>query len=155
MSWWPFAPTGGGSNTVTCVVKNTDETTSSTSIQDDDELSIAVGANELWLFFFYIHYVTSSTNDMAINMSIPASAAGIIGFYNVGTDSSGNSIPNYTTAGGVDLAADTDTGGAVQCFVAGVDTAGSSGNVKFRFRTVISNSVTVKAGSGMYGVKIG
>jgi hypothetical protein len=57
------------------VRKTADETvTSSTTLQNDDHLTLAFGANEIWTFEGMIRYGTSTTVDISIAFTLPAGA---------------------------------------------------------------------------------
>lgn len=57
------------------VIKAADESvTSSTTLQNDDELLLSVAANASYLFFCYLDYEGASAGDLKISWSVPTSA---------------------------------------------------------------------------------
>lgn len=135
------------------VMKTADESvSSSTSIQDDNELLFAVGTNEKWIFEIFLYVGTSVTANMDIAFSVPASASGIYGGV-VDQTPSVLTRQGLTTENTVGLASGAETIAFVWGFVA---TAGTSGNVTLRWAQSSSsvNAVTLKAGSMLRATRV-
>lgn len=59
------------------VVKDADESvTSSTTLQNDDELLLAIGASEFWFFEIFLMVTCGSATDLKVSITAPASALG-------------------------------------------------------------------------------
>lgn len=137
--------------------KTADETvTSSTVLQDDDHLVLAVAANELWYIQAVISFADASAGvgHLKVAFTFPAS-----------TTSSLSGM--WFTTGGAAFIADFPTSGASEdlfgatvrrtvVFSGLVAVAGTAGNLRFQFAQVTSNAsgVTVHRGSAFYGRKI-
>lgn len=67
------------------VVKTADETVNNSStVQDDDHLSFAIGANEMWFFDLFLKVNSPSVNsDLKLAFSLPAGGS-VIYHYNSG-----------------------------------------------------------------------
>lgn len=72
MSGTTLAASGAG--TLTFVRKTSDESvSSSTTLQADNELLFAVGANQTWEFDFNVHYLGNTTGDFRCGLKFPTS----------------------------------------------------------------------------------
>lgn len=114
------------------VVKSADETVNnSTTLQNDDELLFAVGANEVWQFELWLLANSSTVADLKWAWTVPTGATleGIyLGATNAGAD--GIQLFNATDAisvygGGADLIPGRITGIVV--------VGGTPGNVQFQW----------------------
>jgi hypothetical protein len=96
------------------VRKTSDETvTSSTTFQDDDHLTLAIGASEIWVIQAHLFYDAATTGDLKTAFSLPTGATGISGSHRpevniAATIGSGNwnvqtdfTTPGASIAGGV------------------------------------------------------
>jgi hypothetical protein len=100
------------------VRKASDESvTSSIALQSDDELLVAIGANQTWLIEFTIFYQGATAGDIRTALNAPAGAAGTFGKHAL-------AIGATTTEGdfGAFAVADLTDTGAVQSGAAGAGT---------------------------------
>lgn len=95
------------------VRKPSDETVNnSATLQDDDDLKFAVGANEDWIFELFLAFQSSTVADIALGFTIPNGAAILWGLsrdlnfgdsgpiYSISTSGSG-SVPIHGTGANV------------------------------------------------------
>jgi hypothetical protein len=80
-----IAASGGAGGTVgdlldyQFVRKTSDESvTSSTALQSDDELLIAIGASETWVVEFHLAYTAATAGDINVAVNVPSGATGRI-----------------------------------------------------------------------------
>jgi len=60
------------------ILKTADETVNNSStLQDDNELFLAIGANEIWLFWLFFWGNSGTTPDFKIGWAIPSGASGV------------------------------------------------------------------------------
>jgi hypothetical protein len=65
-------PTWTNMGTPLVVRKSADETVNySTTLQDDDDLALTVGANEIWYFLAYIRHNSPDTADINFQFTVP------------------------------------------------------------------------------------
>lgn len=75
---------------VITVKKSSDETiNSSTTLQNDDDLSFSIGANEIWSVTWFIAYTSGTTPDFKCNFSMPSGCASLSAKY--------DTLSSYTT----------------------------------------------------------
>ncbi len=130
----------------TFVYKSSDESVNnSDTLQDDDELLFAVGANELWIFQFWLDVVDTTSADFSYGFSGPAGSAIVWA-----------PIPQMATSGSVvttirrTTAIDTEGAGQPLHHALGrIDTAGTSGTLQLEWSqvNVTANNTTIRAGS--------
>ena len=145
--------TSGLRNNPTIIRKATNENlTTSTTLQNDDELLIAIGANEVWAFMFVIFYTaTDSTPDIKCAVTFPAGATCFYGLpVNVGqfTDDTVSFFDVQTTSGNIigNMAATANT--KAMTIVGNISNGATSGNLQLQWAEVTSSgTLTVKAGS--------
>lgn len=137
------------------VYKSADESvTSSTTVQADDELLFAVGANETWFATLYLNTLTTSnTPDLKFDFTSPASSTLIYSeiAMNEGMTSSVAGNTNwYTLSSGTVVAAGLNAGGASTPLLVWVSckTAGTAGTVTFRWAQNTSDGTAMKIAAG-------
>lgn len=153
-----FAPLGW----IRTAVKPADESVSaSTTLQDDDDLSFLVGANEVWSFRAVLYVTGPGDADMKVNVSIPSGATRIIGIHatainqlNQGNatidtrfdDATGNLLPG--TPG--------EDRPSTQILTGVVWTGANAGSVTLRWAQLVSNAtaLTVRRGSHIVATRI-
>jgi hypothetical protein len=132
--------------------KTSDESvTSSTSLQDDDDLFFAIGANETWVFILPFGLVCGASGGFKWAFSVPASASAF-----------GSNLAGLARLASVDLTTgsgetSSSTTASNQPFIAGYCANSSTpGNVRFRFAQNVSNgtATTVKRGSILIAAKL-
>lgn len=138
------------------IVKAADETvTSSTTLQDDDHLVRAIGANETWVYEWLL-VVTSGSNtpDIKLTVTVPAGATGLLSAAGLDPGATG-------TVAGIRWIAQTTFGTSIGNFGvlsggptfvvvrATVINAGTAGTVALQWaqNTSDASGVVVKAGS--------
>ena len=140
------------------VIKTADENVaSSTALQDDDQLSFAVGAGETWIFDMFLSALAgSSAPDLKVAFAIPAGAS--IKWSMVGTNgNSGSSL--WVVDSALSPLVFQCFGGlpADMCMIRGtVTTGGTAGTVQLQWAQNASNALatTVQAGSYLQASKL-
>ncbi len=131
------------------VYKSANETVNnSDTLQDDDELKFAVGANELWLFQAWIHSTDTTTADLHYLFTGPA-----------GSTVRWSPIPQFGVTGSfhntdVKFGTAQNTEGNGGHFAVGrIDTAGTSGDLQLQWAqsTATANNTIVLIGSWLTG----
>jgi hypothetical protein len=154
---WISAAPSVGAFTDTVVYKSADESVSNTTLQNDDHLTFAVGANQEWVAEFLL-YVTNAANtgDFKFDLSLPASAVATQSIQGLapGSTSAEGSFKAQAIASGTALSAGVVASGTIGLNViairAYVDTAGTAGNVTLQWAqnsTDGTNATVVKKGS--------
>jgi len=121
------------------VVKKVDETvTNSTTLQDDDELFVPLNANKTYGFFLLLFINSAAAADYKGNFSIPAGASG------TRSVSAPSIVPSATVGITAEFTPATD--GQIQCIMihGRVITAGTAGNLQYRFAQDTSNAGTTR-----------
>lgn len=138
----------------TVVVKNSDESvTSSTTLQDDNELQIAVGANKSYAFDAVLYVDTDSTPDFKLAFVVPTAATVIWSpVWPAGATSTANMIGTNVVTGSDTPASLTIDAASEQIIVVvhgSVVTGANSGSLVLRWAQNNSSATaaTVKAGS--------
>jgi len=139
--------THGDSLDVKLARKTADEVvTSNPTCQNDDHISFAIGANEVWLV--YVHFTSNihATPDMKVCWSTPAGSTGQHGAIAAG---SGSTTYRTTLSTGVNIAGSSANQGFTHWAL--IDTAGTSGTAQWQWAqiTTDANAVTVRNGSFM------
>lgn len=149
----------------TYVVKSADESlNASTTLQADDELLFAVGANETWEFEFVVFYLGNTTGDFRCGLKFPTAPTRITyGLLGPAPTASGTPITgDIATQGnltadavsGIQFGADTVAG--VVLAKGTIANAGNAGNVVLWWAqgTSDATNTTVKAGSYVRATRI-
>ena len=149
----PQGPAGAGN---TLVRKTADESvTSSTTLQNDDHLSLEVGANETWEFEAFILATSSSqTPDLKFTFTVPTGTS--IDWTANSVDSSAASSYPPVSASGTSVSPAISANAMMVVRVRGVLTVGSTaGSLQLQWSQNQSNNnaVTVKARSFLKGGK--
>jgi len=145
---------GGGA---TRVLKTADESlTTSTSLQDDDDLTTAVSATTKYVFKFHVRFTTAAAApDIKVSLNGPAAPTTF--WAEIIYNSSGGG--NRTTGGGLITAYDAlggsgapNYGSACDSFITitgYIETSGTAGNLVLRWaqRSSSASATTVKEGS--------
>lgn len=131
--------------------------TSSAALQDDNELFISAGANETWIFQVNYTYTTagSATPDIRVGMNAPAGSTCVYGVADQAR--SGGDLAAGATACDATIAiASAATGTKAGILTGTITTAGTAGNIMFRWgqNTSSINATTVVAGSSIIGYKV-
>lgn len=143
------------------VRKSSDESvTSSTTLQDDDELKFAIGANEKWVADFWIAgYSSSGTPDMKVAINIPSGAT--VTYWVVTSPSSqpssGDLCSKLATSPGTAFVCPLDQNGPHGYMVhVSVSNSTTAGDVVLQWAQNTSNATatTVKAGSSLEATRI-
>lgn len=140
------AGSGGTGQTFARVVKKIDETiNSSTVLQDDDELFVALNANKIytWLLLFYVN--SGATPDFKYAFSIPAGATGLrmdVSQFFVVDDENTSAITTTVNFGTATPVKSSSNWGRVIM-------GGTAGNLQMQWAQLNSNAgdTTVEAGS--------
>lgn len=131
--------------------KTTDQSTTSTTAVNDNDLSFTVGANETWSFEFNLIVSDNSSGTNGYRTAITVPSGGSINFMAVGNGSSNTSVTyeNITSAGTLSASGNLFSKGisAGWLRVSGVVTnGGTSGTVQLQFASGNGTAIT-KGGS--------
>lgn len=155
-----FSSVCGGTlsvNPVANVQKTIDETQNNAvnptaTLQDDDELSFAIGANEAWSFRFTVQATNNATPDIKFAVTSPAGAV-----CKVGMSEAENALSNANIGCGISLGAVPTTTGTDMFEVYGTVVNGATaGNVTLQWAQNTANAAvtTVRAGSYLHADRI-
>ena len=157
---WEAAPAGGGGGGATVVIKSADETVhNSVTVQDDDELSYAIAANEAVDIRMALFVVSSTTPDFRFAFSAPSGADVIYGIISVnrGNDGIVQQV-KFEEAADTEIVAQTPIASvpAPMQVMATVRNGATAGTVKFRWAqgTEHASDTTVKAGTSLVVNKV-
>lgn len=155
-------PAAGGA---TVVYKSADESVSNSTLQDDDHLLFAIGANERWVVQYHL-FVTNAANtgDLKMDVTAPA-AADVVRYGNLGLALGATAVEATGRAqaradAGSLAAGIVASGTAAENYVlmaAYVDNGANAGNVTLRWAqqtTDGTNATVVKAGSYLVAFKV-
>jgi len=123
------------------------------TLQNDDELLIAVGASETWIFDLSIIYASAVANqpNLAVAMSYPSGSGISAGVIGVAT--TGGVLAAQVLVSKVGVFADTNVR---ICTIQGSVSTGTVGNIQFRWchNSAYANNLTVYAQSWMRGWRV-
>jgi len=149
-------PAGGGGPTV--VRKTADETVNNSAVlQADDELFIAIGANEIWLLQFYLLQKSVSTaSDINFGFIYPANCKiywGPLGYWN-GVDTSSSPATCRIESDGSNRGCANST--QVLCYIALVVNGANAGTVTLRWaqNTATAEDTKILANSCLIAHKL-
>lgn len=135
---------------------STESVTSSTVLQDDNELLFAIGANEIWEFEFYLRVDGATGGDFKAHVNGPAGVAGSFAVF--GPQSGATTFDNHTVLNEADVsigggsAPTPGTLGAnlfVMVLVKGVVEAGATpGNVTLQWAQRASSGTATRIAAG-------
>lgn len=130
------------------VRKASDESvTSSTTLQDDDALLFAVGANQTWLYTIVVYW-GSGGGQIKCRTTAPASSAGWYGTTRSAVATTASSHANGTA---ISFAGTTISGEGTCLVLEGiVRTAGTAGNLTFQWAQDSSNVAATTVGTDSY-----
>jgi hypothetical protein len=154
IGWWG---TGGGVVALDefDVYKAANQTVNnSTTIQDDDDLVMALGANEVWGFQMLFYVDSTSAADFKCAFSIPAGASGFYrGAAQNGATEAGWLLDDLTTEQPVGHNTADDS---VYHIVGVVINGANAGNLQFRWAqsTMTAVNTIVRAGSWLSGRRL-
>lgn len=140
------AAAGGGPTTV---YKTADESvTSSTTLQDDNDLFFAIGASEVWAFEFVLFVSGSTTGDMSVTLTVPTGFTRLI-WSALGDDNGGFDSSSHVSASGTTAVLAGFGTGKVAVLKGSISNGATPGNVLLRWAQNVSDvtAITIKAGS--------
>lgn len=139
--------------------KSADESvTSSTTLQDDDELFFAVTASSIWVANFYLAHEAATAGDIKYEVTVPSGATGFIQIIGMDptTVASIRALASTAPIGG--LAIGGLGAGTLGCSLVSVSVSVSAtpGDVKLQFAQQSSSgtATTIKAGSFLVAHRI-
>lgn len=133
---------------------------SNTTLQDDDQLAIAVDANASYWVTSFISYEAATAGDLKIGWSGPSGATFVWNVAGMASTAATAADPFYSgvnTIGGTDTVGGIGAGSAVACRPSGVlVTASTAGTFTFRWAQGTSSvtSTIVKTGSGLLLLRV-
>ena len=137
----------------------TEGVTGSTALQDDDELTFSIGANETWIVKVNYLYTTAgvATNDIRVGLNNTGTSP-TCDYSATDTSHAGNMLSGETTACNTAIVVATTQVGEKGGILTGtVTTGGGSGTVAFRWAQGTNdavNATTVEIGSSLMAWKI-
>lgn len=150
LSWVDFSTQIGG---IIFARKTSDETiTNSTTLQDDDDLSFAIGANETWEVIVQME-VTSQNDDAKFKLAVTI-PSGTLHVFVGGQEEDGAWLKTSGTSSGEMEMEDDEEG---QVIVQGLIVGGSTGgtvHIQWAPSKSCSNSVTVKTNSYIKATRV-
>lgn len=134
------------------VRKTADQADASTTPHNDDQLLAPVAANEVWLFQFYIWQLNTTSSDSEYGFTFPSgTVAGLMDTIGGSRQLSGTSSPfSATFINGFS----TNAPGAVYPLQVVYACGGTGGNLQLQWATNGTGTLTVKANSTLWGVKL-
>ena len=144
---------GSGGNTFARVVKKVDETvTSSSTLQDDDELKVALSANKTYGIMLFILLESSFTPDYKHAFTIPSGAT-ITGNHSTAELYHGNAASGDISADMTASASGTSTATISHFLIMGrVIVGGTAGDVQYQWAQDVSDAAATKVLEGSYFV---
>lgn len=148
------APEWGGFDPIVTRKSANESVTSSTTLQNDDELKQAIGASEVWKFEFDIGFTGQQADDLKVAVTVPSGATVLVLFdgpASAVTTTSGDQANVGTTTSG-----DSATFGCIGTstiaygrIVGTVSNSTNTGDIQLQFAQASSSgtAVTVVAGS--------
>lgn len=137
------------------VRKSADESVTNNTLQNDDALLFAIGANETWQFRFIVFMTSASaTPDGQVAVTFPAAAT--LAYGTSGVDASGGVFQNYVTTSGGALNIRILAAELVMIVIEGsVLNGANAGNVTLQWaqNTTNATATTVVAGSTAIGIR--
>lgn len=130
------------------VRKTSDETVNnSAALQNDDDLLMALAANEVWAFEAYLIYTTPATPDIKFAFTVPAGAT--LQWGTVAYDSAGVLVQVDVSASGTSK--DFVDGTSYSIFIQGVVLNGANaGNLQLQWAQNTMNASNTKVLTGSY-----
>ncbi len=137
------------------IIKSADETvTNSTTLQDDDDLVLAVGANEIWLVRGFFIVDAPTAGDFKVGWTAPASPTVLrLGFF--GEATSGVSHVGYTST--VAINAEWDSIPMINGYHSVyLENGSNAGNLQLQWAQVVADATgaIVKKGSWLECIQI-
>lgn len=137
------------------VVKGSDQTNSTTTLADDNDLTFAIGANETWVIDTWLACSGNSTCDIQVTFSAPTGATSELQV--VGSSATGTTTQitaGYIAAPGTDIVACGLQSGAssrtpVQ-IVGTIFNSSTAGNVTLRWAQNTSDATAAKVRKGSF-----
>ncbi len=140
--------------------KANESVTSSTTLQDDDHLKIAIGVSETWVFESLLNVAGPTAGDISIAYTVPSGATLMWGFHGlavgaVAVEADLRAAVTKTSGGGLDvgLLFGTDT----PIFILGIIVNGTTaGDLQMQWAQRVSNgtSTTIAANSWLKANRI-
>ncbi|MEP7235254.1 MAG: hypothetical protein ABI778_08160, partial [Ignavibacteriota bacterium] len=154
----PSAGSGGSSSTIGFAYKASDQSvTSSTTLVNDNDLAIAINANDTWEIHGELHAdCSSSTPNIKVAFTIPAGATMKI-FYNGISDGGVTAGASVLTASGVSKTVNITGGTSTYIQIHGIVlNGGNSGNIQLKWAqgTSNGNSVILRTNTFLRGTKV-
>lgn len=150
-SW--ATPAGGGTAPI-AAIKTADETvTSSTTLQNDDALSFAIGANETWQFTMQIKQISTSPGFLKWKFALPAGATGFCSANGSFLGSVTMPLDVTTTTSTTAACTATQNATTLSGYVVNSSTAGT---VQFQFAQSVSDAggTTISKGSTITAIRV-
>jgi len=144
-----LTPEGGGGLTFARIIKSADQfVASSTTLEDDDELTVALSANRRYWVICAMFYVSNQTADWKYAFSLPGSLDSIRGIDSIlrGTGQIAGLTVDWSV---VEVANLSDVNEHHNIMMGYVVTGGTAGNLILQYAQNVSDPVetTLKAGS--------
>lgn len=141
-----------------CIVKASDESVQNNTLQDDNDLVMAIGASEKWLVEINIYFAsTTAAADFKYNVTFPTSPTASY-WSTTGLDSGGSANTDAPVSP-ASATGDTSAGSGVvrhARVIATLVNGSNAGNITLQWAQNSTNATdtTVKAGSSMIGYRL-
>src|SRR5690606_26427777 len=99
----------GGSSQITRYKTEDETVNNSATLQDDDDLSFAIGANEVWAVEIYVQVNSSSSADFKYALSVPSGAT-LLATQHPYWDTDDTLETSYQTSSGIGASGTQDRG---------------------------------------------
>ncbi|KKL86187.1 hypothetical protein LCGC14_1947250 [marine sediment metagenome] len=142
------------------VIKTAAEGVVNNTLQDDNELFFAIGANENWVVEFFIHWQAHTSGDIKFTIAAPSGAAGNFALAAIAGTSNDNPVyyGNNSFGGTIAIQADVTAAGRGTHLFAYVANGSTAGNVQLQWAqntTFAGTSSSVRAFSWLRGTRVG
>lgn len=138
------------------IIKTADQTNATDTLADDNELSFAIGANDVWVADFWLSCSGNTTGDIKVTVSAPAGATAelqVLGSL-ASTSTPSQIACGYIATPGTDVVAcGVQAGASTRTPVRVVGTvfnSSTAGNITIRWAQNTSDATAVKVRKGSY-----
>jgi hypothetical protein len=136
------------------VRKTSDETDSTGVLQNDDNLLLAVSANEIWQFRCNLLVVSASTTDFKFALTFPSGSISAMGWSGGGAVVAISDVSATASPSATGTLSTTSTVSNHVILEGVVSIGGSGGNLQLQWSGQAAAACTVKANSTLWAVKL-
>jgi hypothetical protein len=136
--------------------KSADETVvNSTTLQNDNELLFAIGANEAWVFEMMLYYSGNTAGDLRVAWTIPSGTVGVWTAAGVSQSSNAHEIRGVGILSNLDFDIPLSSNGVL--IMGSALAAATAGTIQMQWAQVTSfgTPTTIAAGSTLLAHRVG